>query len=197
MQLRNSVTRYGLVSVVFHWLVAVLFVLTIALGFYMMSLSRTDPNIFTLFQRHKSLGFTILALVALRFIWRLSGPVPPLPENLKSYERFLAKLTHYGLYAVLLLMPLSGWIMVSSSNYNIPTVWFGLFTIPHLDFIVNHPEKHDIHEAAETVHGIIAWTGIALVALHFLGAMKHFLILKDDTLQRMLPGRSLFRRNIE
>ena len=81
--------------------------------------------------RHKSVGITILALALLRLLWRLyNRNSPPLPANLKPYERGLAHLTHYGLYLLLFAMPLSGWMMSSAKNY--PVSWFGVFTLPNL-----------------------------------------------------------------
>lgn len=194
MQLRNSSLRFGLVAVSLHWLIAGLFLAMVAIGFVMTNLALTDPRTFPLYQLHKSIGVTIFALVVLRLLWRLSGKVPPLPATLKPWERAAAHLTHYGLYAALLLMPLTGWITVSASPYGIPTILYGYLKLPHLGFVVTSAHKAAIETAASWAHWGLAWTALALVFLHIAAALKHRLVLKDDVLARMLPSRAHFRK---
>jgi cytochrome b561 len=194
MQLQNTSTRFGLVAVTLHWLIALLFLFMIGLGLVMTRLPLTDPWTFPLFQLHKSIGVTIFALVVLRVAWRAGNVVPPLPGGLKPYERGLAHLTHYGLYAALVLMPLTGWITVSASPLGIPTILFGVVPLPHIGFIAVRPDKEAIENIAGWVHTVIAWAAVGLVCLHFAAALKHHLLLKDDVLRRMLPSRALFQR---
>ena len=125
MQLRNSETRFGLVAVALHWLVALLFLFMLGLGVTMTRLSLTDPWTFPLYQLHKSIGVTIFLLVVARVAWRAGNSPPPLPAALKPDERVLAQATHWGLYAALVLMPLTGWVIVSASTFGIPTVLYG------------------------------------------------------------------------
>jgi cytochrome b561 len=194
MQLRNTHRRFGLVALSFHWLVAALFVAMIAIGLTMTALALTHPWKFPLYQFHKSLGVTIFALVALRLLWRVSGPVPPLPVSLPAWERGAAHLTHWALYALLIVMPLTGWVIVSASPLGIPTVLYGIVRLPHIGFVAERPDKEAIEHVAATVHAVLAWTGIALVALHAGAALRHHFWLKDDVLRRMLPARALFSR---
>ncbi len=194
MQFQNTSTRYGLVAVALHWLIALLFLIMVGLGLTMTRLPITGPWTFPLFQLHKSIGVTIFALVALRVAWRAGNKAPSLPSNLRPWERALAHLTHYGLYAALILMPLTGWITVSASPLGIPTVLYGVVPLPHIGFIAARPDKEMIETAAGWVHKAIAWTAVALVCLHFAAALKHHFILKDDVLRRMLPARALFQR---
>lgn len=195
MQLRNDENRFGLVAVSLHWLIAFLFVGMIALGLTMTALALMHPLKFSAYQLHKSIGVTVFGLVALRLCWRLAGGVPPLPPTLKPWERVAARFTHWGLYAVLTLMPLTGWVVVSASPLGIPTVLYGLVKLPHIGFIAERPDKEAIETAAATVHAVIAWSGVGLLALHAAAALRHHFMLKDDVLRRMLPSRALFSRN--
>lgn len=194
MQLRNSAERFGLVALGLHWLVAALFLVMLAIGFAMTNLPLTHPWTFPLYQLHKSIGATIFLLVAFRLCWRWLGEVPPLPASLTPLERMAARLTHGGLYAALLAMPLAGWVIVSASPLGIPTVLFGLIRLPHISFVAAHPQKKEIGALASSVHEGLAWAALALVALHVAAALWHHAVRKDDVLRRMLPARVLFAR---
>ena len=131
--------------------------------------------------RHKSVGLTILALALLRLLWRWSQrESPPLPGDLRAWERALAGLTHVGLYALLFVLPLTGWAMSSAKNY--PVSWFSLFSLP--DFV--GPDEV-LFERLRTLHGALATTLVVLAGLHVLGALQHHFIRKDSVLLRMLP----------
>ena len=114
MQLRNSSERYGLVAIALHWTVAALFLGQIAIGIYMTDLPLTDPRTFPLYQTHKSFGFVIFVLVAIRLVWRVTGQTPPPPASLPHWQARAAAIIHASLYAALLLMPLLGWVIVSA-----------------------------------------------------------------------------------
>ncbi len=127
--------------------------------------------------RHKSVGITILALAVLRLLWRLyNRNSPPLPANLKPYQKGLAHLTHYGLYLLLFAMPLSGWMMSSAKNY--PVSWFGFFTLPNLV----QPDE-GFFELMKSTHGVLAGTLVVITTLHVLAALYHHFMKKDDVLQ--------------
>ncbi len=192
MQLRNSETRFGLVAVSLHWLVALLFIVMLALGVTMTRLALTDPLTFPLYQLHKSIGATIFMLVVARVGWRAANMQPPLPTSLKPYERLLARMTHLGLYAALVLMPFTGWVVVSASSLGIPTVLYGVLRLPHIGFIAASPDKAVIETIASWTHASIAAAAAALVALHIAAALWHHVIQRDDVLTRMLPTRTLF-----
>ncbi|GMV61566.1 MAG: hypothetical protein AMXMBFR74_07350 [Parvibaculum sp.] len=193
MQWRNSERRFGLVALSLHWLIAAFFLVMLAIGVTMTRLPLTDPWTFPLYQLHKSIGATIFLLVCARVAWRAANAPPPLPAALKPYERALALATHWGLYAALLLMPLTGWMIVSASPLGIPTVLYGLVPLPHIGFVADHPQKAAIETAASWTHWTIAIVASGFVALHIAAALWHHFVRRDDVLTRMLPSRDLFR----
>ena len=179
---RNTDERYGAVAKSFHWLIALLVIVMICVGLYMTGLD-ISPQKLQLYALHKSIGVTILFLVALRLLWRLTNGVPiPLPNH-KKWEKQLARVIHGLLYTALLAMPLSGWIMSSAKGFSVSV--FALFTLPDLI----RPDDR-IAKLAVEFHELAAYTLIGMVALHVAGAMKHHLIDRDDTLRRMLPAMS-------
>ena len=139
-----------------------------------------DERGFALFQLHKSVGVTILLLTLARLAWRLTHRPPPAVEG--GIQGFLAKAVHTLLYAFMLAAPLTGWIVVSTSRIQVPTLLFGVVPWPHL------PISRAVHEIAEEGHELLAWVGIALVLLHVAGALRHQWLLKDGLLRRMAPG---------
>ncbi|MCE7998026.1 MAG: cytochrome b [Rhodobiaceae bacterium] len=190
MQWKNSEARYGLVAAGFHWFVALLFLGNLALGFYMSDLELSDPNLFPLYQLHKSFGISIFAIVIARLAWRFIDPPPALPDEMAGWEKIAASLTHLGLYTLLVAMPLTGWIVVSASPINIPTLVFDMVPVPHIGFIVTDPDKDRWLAVGEWGHWLLAWTAAAAVILHVAAALRHHFILKDDILRRMLPWSS-------
>lgn len=183
MIIRNTRARWGAVSQLLHWLIVALIALQAALGLTGIMLPLGVDKLAVL-ATHKSIGITILALAALRLLWRWINPTPPLPSNLKPYERILAHVTHKGLYVLLFAMPITGWIMTSARGF--PASWFNLVQLP--DFV---PKSEALYGAMVVTHAALACSLAVIVALHIAGALKHHFVLKDDTLRRMLPfGRS-------
>lgn len=175
-------TRYSAVAIALHWLIALAIVALVAIGILMTSLPDTDlARKFALYQLHKSLGITVLALSLLRLAWRLTHRPPPLPGTLKPWERRAARATHIGFYGLIIVIPLLGWAMVSASPYNIPTVLWGEIPWPHL------PVPKSAFEAFRAGHVLLAFGAVALLVLHVAAALKHHYILHDDVLARMLP----------
>jgi len=180
MSIRNSSVRWGAVSQLLHWLIALLILTQIALGITMKVFLHPGPTFLAIIGVHKSIGVTILALVVIRLLWRLMNPVPKLPNTLEPYEQTLARLTHAALYVILLAMPLSGWIGSAAGGH--PVKWFNLFTLPML---VGKNRSlsgvmGDTHEALAIGLGLI-------LVLHIAAALRHHFVLQDDTLRRMLP----------
>ena len=179
MAIRNTRDRWGAISQLLHWLIVVLIALQATLGLTGIMLPLGVEKLAVL-ATHKSIGITILALAALRLLWRWLNPTPPLPSNLKPYERLLAHFTHKGLYVLLFAMPLTGWIMSCARGF--PVSWYNLFELPNLA-----PKSEALYDAMVVTHAILASSLAVIVALHIAGALKHHFVLKDDTLRRMLP----------
>ena len=182
-------SRYDSVAMTLHWLIALTVILNIALGLYMGELPRTDPMKFTILQLHFSVGLTVLILSVLRVAWRLMNKVPPLPANMSTLERWLAKGMHLAFYILILALPLTGWAILSASPRGGPIPYFGLFNWPHIWFLSNMDmagKKAIIGSIAET-HETLAWIMIVLVPIHILAALYHQHVRKDGVLARMLP----------
>ncbi|RFC69270.1 MULTISPECIES: cytochrome b [Mesorhizobium] len=183
--LYNTPRAYGLVTILFHWCIAVLFIGQIVLGIIMLRLD-DQRRVFELIQLHKSIGFVILALVIPRIVWRLAALSPDLPAGMSKAERGAANLSHAALYGLMLALPLTGWVLVSISTLGIVTLAFGKVLIPNLPLAPS--------DAAELlwswVHAILAFGAAGLIALHVGAALWHQFVRRDGLLVRMLvPGR--------
>ena len=185
--IRNTTRSWGLVSVLFHWVMAVLFLCQFALGWYMVGLTNIKDVLeqYNLYQLHKSIGFTILGLAVLRLVWALTSKRPKLPETMPDGERQLAQGAHVALYVALFVVPLTGWAVVSTSTLPIATWYFHLFVIPSLPLGVSRRAE----QMWTSIHGFLAYTAIFLAAVHILAALRHHFHHKDAILLRMLkPG---------
>lgn len=176
----NTPSRWGAGAQLLHWLMAAGILTAMVLGWVMVNLPMGALK-FELYALHKSLGFTLLLLVLLRLFWRWINVTPALPQDLPRHERVLAKGTHRLLYALMLLMPLSGYTINSAANF--PLNVFGLVQIPNWT-----PESETLETIASNFHLGFFWGFAILLLLHIAGALRHHFILRDDTLRRMLPG---------
>ncbi len=171
---------YHKLSRILHWATALIILSLIPIGFFMGELSNSNPVKFKLYMLHKSFGLTVLGLLFLRVIILLVTTHPHSLPTHKHWEVLLAKFIHFSLYALLLFLPLSGWIMSSAGEFPVP--FFGLFHMPDL---VGKNEALFI--LMRSSHEILAIIIVGAVGLHFAGALKHHLIDRDTTLARMLP----------
>ena len=178
---REPATGYGLTSRALHWTVALLIVVLIPLGWYMVELDYYDPWANDSLELHKGLGMIVLALAPLMILWRHVGYRPPAIKTQKRWEVMAGSIAHYLLYALMLIVPPSGYIISTSAGAGVSV--FGLFEVPAV-----LPRSDALRDAAITVHYYVAYVGAALIAFHVAGALKHHLIDKDDTLRRMLRG---------
>lgn len=176
--------RYNGVAKTLHWLIAALILANIGLAWNMGG-PRTGAS-YAVFQLHKSIGITVLLLTIVRIGWRIANPPPPLSPHLARWEKGLAHATHYGFYLLMLGLPLTGWLMVSTSKTGIPTLLYG--TIPWPNLPIGGGAKAAAHEIGERGHGLLAWLAYALILLHVAGALKHQWIDRDGEAGRMLPG---------
>jgi len=180
--LLNSQARYGAIAVTLHWLIAIAIIGQLTVGKYMTDLPDTDASKFQLYQLHKSTGLTILALSLARLGWRLINVVPPLPAHMPTWERWAAHGSHFLLYALIIGIPLSGWLRVSTDPIGIPTLWFGLFEVPHFP-LVSETTTRLVREVHEQLGNAL----IALLIIHVGAALKHHFWDRDTVLRRMLP----------
>lgn len=180
--------RYSTVAIILHWAIAALIVLQVVLAGRMEG--RT-PEAFAVMQLHKSIGITVLLLSLARLAWRVVNPPPPEPASLKPWERRLSLAVHWGFYGVMIGMPITGWIAVSASRFNVPTLLFGVVPWPHVPGLADlaPAAKALWHEIGEVSHDLIIKGFYVLAALHVAGALKHqFLDADTPVLSRMAPG---------
>jgi cytochrome b561 len=193
-----STQRYTKTAIILHWLIGALIVFMFLLGWYMTELPKDADKVMSFdlfdlgiaqwnvaqemsprtfyFNLHKSLGVTILALVLFRIYWRLSHRPPALLSSLKAWERKLAACGHHSLYLLMVLIPVAGIIMSLYSKYGLQ--WFGIKLLEGLD-------NKDLRETFAEVHELLGTAMLVVLAVHVLGALKHRLIDKDDTMKRM------------
>lgn len=181
-------SRYAVVAIILHWLIALAIVAQVSIAWRM---DGKTPEGFALVQLHKSIGVSILVLSIIRLGWRLTNPAPPEPPGLATWERVLSQVVHWAFYAIMIGMPLTGWLMVSTSPTSIPTVLF--WTVPWPPI----PGTESLAPAARTLanavgkngHGLLALGLYGLFVLHVGGALKHQFFERDTPiLSRMAPG---------
>ncbi len=179
MSVKNTVYSYGSVAKLLHWLIALTIFFMLAVGFVMTDM-KPSPDMFKLYNIHKSTGMILLALVCVRVAWKAVNIQPVLPPSIPKFERILAHLGHFALYVLMFAMPLTGWLMSSAAGFSVSV--FGWFTAPNL--IGAEPgwkgTLRDAHEA-------IAWMIIVMVSLHALAALLHHFYYRNNVLRRMLP----------
>jgi cytochrome b561/polyisoprenoid-binding protein YceI len=182
-----TLTRYSWTAMVLHWLLAAALAFQMGLGEAFEHTAK-GKALFDVAQFHKSIGITVLLLSLIRLGVRFIKPRPA-PVGDAGWAARLAGVTHFGLYAFMILAPLSGWIMISASKSTIPTYLFSAIPWPDFPIISSLAEaaKHDVHEVAETAHGIISKLGLVLFLLHVIGALRHQFLLKQPMIERMLP----------
>jgi cytochrome b561 len=137
-----------------------------------------SPRKFKWIAWHKWIGITVLGLLALRLLTRLSSKTPPLPASMSRRERLGAHAGHLALYLLMFAVPVTGWLM--SSAYGFPVVYLKLFTLP--DLVAKNKE---LAEQLAVVHSWLNWVLAAVVVTHILAALKHHVIDRDGLLWRM------------
>jgi cytochrome b561/polyisoprenoid-binding protein YceI len=172
--------RYSTGAIFLHWLLALAMAFQIALGFAM---PHRGPLSFAPMQLHKSVGITILLLTLIRFAWRLVRRPPNAVDQ--GWTAVAAQIVHWAFYAVLVLGPITGWIIVSTARLHVPTVLFGLLPWPHL------PLPPRLNGPMEQIHETLSWIAIGLFVLHVAGALRHQFLLRDPVVKRIAPGGSV------
>jgi cytochrome b561 len=177
------VERYSAAMQAFHWIVALLMFAVLPLAWAMVEMPRTDPSREWLYMLHKSVGVTILVLVAVRLILRVSQPIPPEPAGTPRWMRATGVASHWLLYVILFVMPISGYVLSSAGGNAVS--YFGLFDLPML------PKDDALRHTAVTVHLTVQWAVYALIALHLLATAWHVAVRRDGLLERELPPQRI------
>lgn len=179
--------RYSPVAIVFHWTMAVLVVLQLALGWWMGRLAVGADKV-AAHELHYAVGILMLVLVMARAGWRMLAPPVINDADKPGWESVFAHAAHYVFYACLFGLPLTGWMMVSATARDAELMLLGLAPWPHLPFQDLTPERRWAIEAvAEWAHLGLVISLLALIPVHVVGALKHHFIDRDDVLHGMLP----------
>jgi cytochrome b561 len=176
--LKNSTTSYGWISIAIHWLMALSLFFMFGLGLYMVDLTYYDVWYKGSLSLHKSLGMLLFAVFIFRVFWRVTNTKPQ-PLAGKRWEQASAHWMHRGLYLMMLLLMVSGYLISTADSHGI--VVFDLFTTPALPWAIENQE-----DIAGEIHEYLAWLLIAMTAVHALAALKHHFINKDGGLTRIL-----------
>ena len=181
--------RYTTVAIILHWLIAAAIIFQVILGWRMGDEAK-GPATYAIFQLHKSIGITILLLSLGRLAWRLFNKPPPHPATQPRWETIASHVVHVAFYVIMIGLPVTGWIIVSTSKLSIPTVLYGAIPWPHIPFL---PElaagpKHAWHQVGEIGHGLLVKTTYLLLALHLGAVAKHQILDRDEVLGHMAPG---------
>lgn len=163
-----------------HWIMAILFIAAMLLGAYCGTLPPGTSPRRELLDIHKSLGITLLLLALLRLAVRATTHLPPEPASFGPWVRLASRLNHVALYAILLVMPVTGYMFSSAGGYSLK--YFGLFSWPR-PFAGNREIAH----LGEISHDALAYLVYLAVFLHIAATLWHALVKKDETLQRMWP----------
>jgi len=184
--LKNTANEYGLLSKALHWLMAAIILTLIFVGIYMAGLPKETAEdkqyAFQFYGLHKSFGVIALLLIVLRLVWMRINPAPALPSAFEPKERVVVKALQGLLYLLMIVVPLSGYLMSNAGGF--PINFFGLGELPSLV-----GESKTIGGLTHEVHEIMGWAILVLIVLHMAGAIKHRLKDKGgetDILKRML-----------
>ncbi|HEV2524331.1 MAG TPA: cytochrome b [Gammaproteobacteria bacterium] len=182
MEFKNSESRYGVISKVFHWSIALLILVQFYLVYWKSWVLPEKSAIanFYINGLHKPIGVVVLLLAIFAVTWQVNNRKPSYPLNMPNWEKQSALFVQSVLYLTLFAMPISGLIMSTAAGY--PPSFFGLFQFPQ--FIAKNKL---IANVFFDIHAITGYIIIALVILHVAAALKHHFIDRDNILKRMLP----------
>jgi cytochrome b561 len=181
MQLEaRAPARYDRVAVALHWLLAAALLVQVALGFYLQEIPRNTPARGWWVNLHKSTGLVLLALILVRLGWRLAHRPPPLPALLSSAQRQLAAWGHGLLYALMLALPLTGYIASNFSKWGVK--FFNVIEMPPWG-----RQDKQLYDLFNDAHQVLAVVFSVVVALHVLAALRH-LFVRDGVFDRILPA---------
>jgi cytochrome b561/polyisoprenoid-binding protein YceI len=186
-----SVSHYHSALIFLHWLMAVGITMMLISGAVMVYVELEKQWQFQLYQWHKSGGVLLMLALAMRIVIRIATAIPSLPIRFSTIERVVAKLGHFGLYIAMATMVISGWVMVSSSAYGLPTIVFGWFEWPHIPRL----QANQIVERLSKDTHLFGAIGLGLLLIGHIGAViKHRVVDQENLLTRVWWGYRLTLR---
>lgn len=176
--LKNTKNSYGSIAKILHWVIGLFIISMIAVGFTMSSMP-PSPEKFELYGMHKAFGVTMLSLVVVRILWRITNTTVQATEGVPPILQLAAKAGHLLLYIFMLVMPISGVLMSRFGGY--PISVFEIFTIPAAS-----EKSPELAKFFHKTHEYAALGFVILITAHTLAAIYHHFIRKDNTLIRMM-----------
>ncbi len=186
---RQDQGRYTAVAIWLHWIIAGLLLASILYGWSLEDQRETISSyeefleLKSGFNWHKTFGILILVLSLFRLGWRLTHKVPPLPDGMASWERVAARITHIGFYALIIGLPIGGYMAASAYGSEQPILLFDAIELPKLPI----PQTPEMQKLTGSMHGAGTWVLITFFVVHVAAAMKHELVKNDGVLARMIP----------
>lgn len=176
---RNTSTNWGWVSIIFHWLMALIVIGLFVLGLWMVELTYYDDWYRTAPDIHKSVGVILLLMIVLHLLWKIKNIKPAGLVTYTDFENKASRLTHVLIYSLLLLIIVSGYLISTADGRGIEV--FGVFEVPAIIYGIEQQE-----DISGLIHLVLAVSLMLLVVLHAAAALKHHFVDKDKTLKRML-----------
>lgn len=173
--------RYTHIAILLHWLVALLIISAFALGITMVDIPGITPTKLKYFSWHKWIGVTVLALAAVRLLWRLAHPAPAYPQLMRGWEKAIAHAVHGVLYVLMFAVPVSGYYYSLAAG--VPVVYLGIVELPVL-----MAASQEWKPILKQLHYVLNMTLLAVVVTHVGAAFKHLFVDRDGVFKRMLPG---------
>ena len=185
----NTATSWGWPARLLHWVMAGLILFQLGLGFRMVRLVSDVAEKFGLYQTHKSWGFVIFTLALVRILWRVTHKRPELPGHMSPLEAALARGAHLALYLLIVLQPITGWLLASASplqdTYGLRNMVFTWFELPD----PFQPGSKALNDQLASVHAWSAFAMAVILAGHVAAALRHQFVRRDGLLRRMILGR--------
>ena len=171
--------RYTSTAIALHWLTFALIACGFALAVYMVDLP-LSPHKLKYFAWHKWIGVTVFLVALARLAWRYTHRPPPSPANLPLWQRGTERTMHILLYALIVIIPVTGWLYSSAAG--VPTVYLGSIPLPDLVM-----KSKALADQLKWVHVTLNYTLLILVVMHTAATLQHHFFARDDVLRRMLP----------
>ena len=175
MRLTNSLTEYGSISKIFHWLSAAVLIFQIPLGFYLVDLDFNEKRL-TIESIHVLLGLSIFYITLFRLIYKLFNPTPPLSNSIFPGQRLIAKLNHVFLYITIIMVTISGALKKLFNGEILDVIFFNL----------EIKDNFDLAELFYDIHIVANYTLISLISLHILAVITHKVLFRENLLKKIL-----------